>query len=187
MALSTMTVVCLAEEDSMRTVAALFVLVLASPATGSPFDAPPERYPDQVNPALRQVGSDLPFRQTTCILGERPRCRFAARLVDVEVVGPPDRPGTERIMIGATFRQGDDAAATKLIDDTLTVLGATMVTYDPGMPADRRGEILLELGDAALNVGEAHRDSADVHYALSFDDVSGRLEITAATLRAGHG
>ena len=34
---------------------------------------------------------------------------------------------------------------------------------------------------------EAHIDSNDVHYTLSFDDVSGRLEITAATLRAGHG
>jgi hypothetical protein len=55
------------------------------------------------------------------------------------------------------------------------------------MTAERRGEMLLELGDAALGVGEAHLDSADVHYALSFDDVSGRLEITAATLRAGHG
>jgi hypothetical protein len=55
------------------------------------------------------------------------------------------------------------------------------------MSANRRGEVLLELGEAALSVGEAHQDSANVHYALTFDDVSGRLEITAATLRAGHG
>ena len=61
-----------------------------------------------------------------------------------------------------------------------------MAAYDPQMSVDRRGKVLLELGEAALSSGEAHRDSADVHYALSFDDVSGRLEITAATLRAGH-
>jgi hypothetical protein len=43
----------------MRT-AALFVLVLASPALAGPFDIPPERYGETVNPALQQVGSDLP-------------------------------------------------------------------------------------------------------------------------------
>jgi hypothetical protein len=138
-----------------------------------------------VNGALQQVGTDLRIRPTSCVAGIR--CRFAARLVDVEVTGPADRPGTERITVAATFRQGDDEAAAKLIDDTLTVLGATMIAYDPRMPADRRSEALLELGDAALTTGEAHRDSTDVHYALRFDDVSGRLEIIAATLRAGHG
>jgi hypothetical protein len=171
----------------MRPVLAFFIatFALASRATAGPFDAPPTKYAETVNPALKQVGADLRVGQTSCVASTR--CRFAARRVDIEVVGPPDRPGTERIVIGATFRPGDDAAATKLIDDTLTVLGATMVAYDPGMAADRRGQLLLELGDAALTVGEAHRDSADVHYALSFDDVSGRLEITAATLPAGHG
>ncbi|MBD2746104.1 hypothetical protein IC232_05250 [Microvirga sp. BT688] len=171
----------------MRPVLAFFIatFALASQATANPFDAPPPMYAEAVNPALRQVGTDLRVRQTSCMVSSH--CRYAARQVGIEVVGPPDRPVTERIMIAATFRQGDDAAATKLIDDTLTVLGATMVVYDPGMAEDRRGEFLLELGDAALSVGEAHRDSADVHYALSFDDVSGRLEITAATLRAGHG
>ncbi|MEE1657884.1 hypothetical protein VB618_16915 [Microvirga sp. CF3062] len=171
----------------MRPVLAFSIatFALASQATAEPFDGPPSTYAETVNPALRQVGTDLRVRQTSCVASSR--CRFAARQVDIEVVGPPDRPGTERIMIAATFRQGDNAAATKLVDDTLTVLGATMVVYDPGMVADRRSEVLLELGDAALTVGEAHQDSTDVHYALSFDDVSGRLEITAATLRAGHG
>ncbi len=164
--------------------AALFVLLLASPAWAGPFDIPPERYDETVNPALQQVGSNLRVRQTTCAGA---RCRFTARQVDVEVSGPAERPATERITIAATFRQGDDAAAAGLIQDALTVLGATMVAYDPGMVPDRRAEVLLELGEAALGVGEAHLDSADVHYALSFDDVSGRLEITAATLRAGHG
>jgi hypothetical protein len=103
------------------------------------------------------------------------------------VTGPADRPATERISVAATFRQGDDEAAKGLLEDTLTVIGATMVAYDPGMSADRRGEVLLQLGEAALSSGEAHHDSADVHYALTFDDVSGRLEITAVTSRAGHG
>jgi hypothetical protein len=115
------------------------------------------------------------------------RCRFAARQVNVEVSGPADHPATERITIGAIFRQGDDEAAASLLEDTLTVVGATMVTYDPGMAAERRGAVLQELGEAALGVGQAYLDSADVHYALSFDGVSGRLEITAATLRVGHG
>jgi hypothetical protein len=164
--------------------AALLVLVLASPALAGPFDIPPERYDETANPALQQVGSDLRVRQTGCAAGH---CRFAAREVVIEVSGPADRPATERITVAATFRKGDDAAATGLIEDTLTVLGATMVAYDPRMAAERRAEVLLELGDAALGVGEAHLDSVDVHYALSFDDVSGRLTITAATLRAGHG
>ncbi len=102
------------------------------------------------------------------------------------MTGPVDRPSTERISVAAIFRHGNDAAAKELLEDTSTVIGATMVAYDPGMLADRRGEVLLELGAAALSSGAAHQDSADVHYALSFDDVSGRLEITAATLRAGH-
>lgn len=171
----------------MRPVFAFFIatLALASQAMADPFDAPPPNYAEMINPALGQFGADLRVRQTSCVVSSR--CRYAARQVGIEVVGPPDRPVTERIMIAATFRQGDDAAAAKLIDDTMTVLGATMVVYDPGMAAERRGELLLELGDAALSMGEAHRDSVDVHYALSFDDVSGRLEITAATLRAGHG
>ncbi|WP_262031701.1 hypothetical protein [Microvirga sp. Mcv34] len=168
----------------MRPAAALLVLLLASPALAGPFDTPPERYDETVNVALQQIGSDLRIRQTACAAT---RCRFAAREVIVEVSGPADRPAIERITIAATFRQGDDRTATNLLDDTLTVVGATMVTYDPGMAAERRGEVLLELGEAALSVGEAHLDSADVHYALSFDDVSGRLEIIAATLRAGHG
>ncbi len=164
--------------------AAAFVLLVASPAGAGPFDLPPERYDETVNTALQQVGSDLRVRQTACAASG---CRFAARRIEVGVSGPADRPVTERITVAATFRQGDDAAATGLIEDTLTVVGATMMAYDPKMTAERRGEVLLELGDAALGVGEAHLDSADVHYALSFDDVSGRLEITAATLRAGHG
>lgn len=168
----------------MRTAAALFVLVLASPALAGPFDIPPERYDETVNAALQQVGSDLRVRQTACTAA---RCRFAARQVDVEVSGPADRPATEWITVVATFRQGNDEAAKGLLEDTLTVIGATMMAYDPGMAADRRSEVLLELGDAALTVGEAHLDSTDVHYALSFDAVSGRLEITAATLGAGHG
>jgi hypothetical protein len=167
----------------MRTAAALFVLLLASPALAGPFDLPPERYDEAVNVALQQVGSDLRVRQTACASA---RCRFAARQVTVDVTGPVDRPSTERISVAATFLQGDAAAAKELLEDTLTVIGATMVAYDPGMSADRRGEVLLELGEAALSSGEAHKDSADVHYALSFDDVSGRLEVTAATLRAGH-
>lgn len=161
------------------------VFAAASQAAAGAFESPPQRYEETVNAALQQVGTDLRVRQTSCVVSSR--CRYAARQVDLEVVGPPDRPVTERIMIAATFRQGDDAAAAGLIDDTLTVLGATMVVYDPRMPADRRSDILLDLGEAALSIGEAHRDSADVHYALSFDNVSGRLEITAATLRAGHG
>ncbi|MBM1170169.1 hypothetical protein [Microvirga arabica] len=171
----------------MRLALGLFLTAFASAsqATAGPFEAPPQRYAEAVNAALHQAGTDLRLRQTSCEAGTR--CRFAARLVDVDVTGPADRPGTERILIAAIFRQGDDEAATRLIDDTLTVLGATMVAYDPGMAVERRGEALLELGDAALGVGEAHLDSADVHYALRFDDVSGRLEITAATLRAGHG
>ncbi|MFC4171558.1 hypothetical protein ACFOYU_05730 [Microvirga sp. GCM10011540] len=171
----------------MRPILALFIptFALVSQATAEPFDAPPSKYAEAVNAALQQVGTDLRIRQVSCT--DATRCHFAARLVDVEVTGPEDRPGTERIMVAATFRQGDDEAAAKLIDDTLTVLGATMVAYDPRMSADRRGEVLFDLGDAALTTGEAHRDSADVHYALTFDDVSGRLEITAATLRAGHG
>ncbi len=168
----------------MRTATALFALVLASPALAGPFDIPPERYGEAVNPALQQVRSDLRVRQIACAPA---RCRFTALQVDIEVSGPSDRPATERIIVAATFRQRDDAAATSLLEDTLTVIGATMVAYDPGMAAERRGEVLLELGEAALSVGEAHLDSADVHYALSFDDVSGRLEITAATLGAGHG
>jgi len=90
-------------------------------------------------------------------------------------------------MVAATFRQGDGEAAVRLVDETLSIFGATMVAYDPNTPADRRSEVLLELGEAALASGEAHHDSADVHYGLSFDDVSGRLEIVAAALRAGHG
>lgn len=158
---------------------------LASQAAAGPFDALPPQYAETVNAALQQAGADLRVRPTSCAAGTR--CHFAARQIDIEVIGPANRLGTERIVIGATFRQGDDDAAARLIEDSLTVLGATMVAYDPGMTADHRGEVLLELGDAALTVGEAHRDTADVHYALSFDDVSGRLELTAATLRAGHG
>jgi hypothetical protein len=168
----------------MRTAAVLFTLVLASPALAGPFDIAPERYDEAVNAALQQVGADLRVRQTACAAAS---CRFAARQVTVDVTGPADRPSTERISVAATFRQGEDEAAKGLLEDTLTVIGATMVAYDPGMSANRRGEVLLELGEAALSVGEAHQDSANVHYALTFDDVSGRLEITAATLRAGHG
>jgi hypothetical protein len=164
--------------------AALLVLVIASPAQAGPFDLPPERYDETVNTVLQQVGSDLRVRQTACAASG---CRFAARRIEVGVSGPADRPVTERITVAATFRQGDDAAATGLLENALTVVGATMVAYDPGMTAERRGEMLLELGDAALGVGQVHLDSVDVHYALSFDDVSGRLEITVATLRAGHG
>ncbi len=168
----------------MRTAAVLFTLILASPVLAGPFDIAPERYDEAVNMALQQVGSDLRVRQTTCAAVG---CRFAARQVTIDVIGPADRPATERITVAATFRHGDDAAAKGLLEDTLTVIGATMVAYDPGMATDRRGKVLLELGEAALSLGEAHRDSADVHYAVSFDDVSGRLEIVAATLRAGHG
>ncbi|MBM1171988.1 hypothetical protein [Microvirga arabica] len=168
----------------MRIAASLLALVLALPALAGPFDIPPDQYDETVNPALQRVGADLRVRQMACA---PVRCRFTAIQVDIEVSGPTDRPAMERITIAASFRQGDDAAAAGLIEDTLTVLGATMVAYDPGMAADRRSEVLLELGEAALSVGEAHVDSADVHYALSFDDLSGRLKITAATLRAGHG
>ena len=168
----------------MRTTAAIFALIFASPALAGPFDVSPERYDETVNVALQQVGSDLRVRQTACAAAS---CRFAARQVTVDVIGPADRPTTERITVAATFRQGDIEAAKGLLEDTLTVIGATMVAYDPGMAADRRSEVLLELGEAALSSGAVHQDSADVHYALSFDDVSGRLEITAATLRAGHG
>jgi len=168
----------------MRLAAAMLLATLAYPAVASPFDALPEQYDETINPALQHVGSDLRVRQTNCVASS---CRFAARQVEVEVSGPADRPATERITVAATFRKNDDEAATNLLDDALTVVGATMVAYDPGMAAERRGEVLLELGEAALGVGEAHLDSADVHYALSFDNVSGRLEITAATLRAGHG
>jgi hypothetical protein len=170
----------------MRPAFAFFISMsaLASQATAGPFDAAPSKYAETVNPALQQVGSDLRVRQAACVAA---RCRFAARQVEIEVSGPADRPVTERITVAASFRQGDAAAATGLFEDALTVVGATMVAYDPGMAAERRGEVLFELGEAALGMGEAHLDSADVHYAVSFDDVSGRLEITAATLRAGHG
>jgi len=168
----------------MRIAAAPFIAALAFPAVAGALDRSPERYDETVNPALQQVGSDLHVQQTSCATGAH--CRFAARQVVIDVTGPADRPATERIVVTAMFPRDDDGAASGLIEDTLSVLGATMVAYDPGMAANRRGELLLELGEAALSVGEAHRDSADMHYSLAFDDVSGRLEITAATIRAGH-
>jgi len=170
----------------MRVASALFILALLSHPGGQPFNAPPDRYDDLVNLALQQVGSDLRVRQITCITGEHPLCRFGARQVEIDVTGPKGRSGTDRITVAATFRRNDNDAAKGLMEDALTVLGATMVTYDPRMAADRRSGMLLELGGAALNIGEAHLDSADVHYSLSVGDVSGRLEITAATLRAQH-
>ncbi|MCG7392915.1 hypothetical protein MHY87_08370 [Microvirga sp. ACRRW] len=162
----------------------LSTLVGVPLAVAEPFDASPQKYAGTVNTALQQVGTDLRVRPISCT--DAARCRFAARRVQVEAISPAGRSGTERITLAVTFHQGGESAAKQLMRDALLVLGATMVAYDPTMPADRRRDFLLELGDAALTVGEAHRDSANVHYALSFDDVSGRLEIIAATLRASH-
>ncbi|MXQ12667.1 hypothetical protein [Microvirga makkahensis] len=69
--------------------------------------------------------------------------------------GPADRPAMERITVAASFRQGGADAARCLLEDALTVVGATMVAYDPGMAAERHGEVLLERGEAAL--GRARR------------------------------
>jgi hypothetical protein len=66
-------------------------------------------------------------------------------------------------------------------------LSPSCIRRDPGMPASRRVAMINELGEAAFEDSEAHLDSADVHYALAFDDASRRLEIVVAPLRLAHG
>lgn len=167
----------------MRIAAAVLTVVLVTPAAAGPFDVSPDRYGDRVNPALSEAGSDLRVRRTACQAGERPACRFAARRVDIEVAGSRGSRGTERIALAARFRRGAETEAAGLLRDAFTVLGATMVAYDPEMAADRRGEVLQTLGDAALGAGEGQEDGQAARYAVSFDDVSGRLEIDVFPLR----
>ena len=166
------------------TMAACIGITIPAFAVG-PFDTPPNRFADTVNPVLRQAKSDLRVRRTTCTSTVPPSCRFSARDVDIIVAG--HGTGTGRITVAVTFRRGGETEATRLLRASMSVLGAVMVTYDPGMRASRRVDMINELGEAAFEDSEAHLDSADVHYALAFDDASRRLEIVVAPLRLAHG
>lgn len=173
-----------APEIAMRALGLGLLLALASPpAAVAAFDAPPDRYGGLVDPVLAMVGSELRTRAKGCA-GTPPVCRFTAGMVGIEVRGVSR--GTAGITIAASFPRGDETAAATLLEDVLLLLGSTMVAYDPILAASRRVEIIDQLGDAAIQVGEAHVDSAQVHYRLTFDNVDGGLEIGIGPLPSAH-
>jgi hypothetical protein len=112
-------------------------------------------------------------------------CRFTAGEVDVVVAGYG--AGTGRIIVAVTFQPGEEGEAETLIKELMAVLGSTMSAYDPRMPASRRFDMINALGEAAFEDVEAHFDSVDVHYGLTFEDASGRLEVVVAPVRLAHG
>ena len=172
-----------AKDKMAHKISFLHAMVARPAAAAGPYDAPPDRYAAAVNPVLAQVQSDLKVRRTACS-GTPPSCRFSARDIAIQVAGAGR--GTVRVTIAATFRDGSEAEATVLLQDSMLVLGSTMVAYDPAMPATRRVEAINMLGEAAFEDREAHLDSADVHYGLTFDDASGRLEIVVVPLALAH-
>jgi hypothetical protein len=178
----------LAKRSKLGLKAMLPVLLLAwaSPASPEAFAVSPDRFDALVNQALQEVRSDLRVRAQGCTGGERIACRFAARRIAVFVEGAASPARTEKVTIATTLRRGDEAGAPPLLADALTVLGATMMAFDPRLAASRRGELIAEIGAAALAVGRAERHGSASHYSLSFDSATGRLEIAVTPEALAH-
>lgn len=105
-------------------------------------------------------------------------CRYAAGPVTVDVSGPTLQPATDIIAIRAGFRKGEAVDGAQAFRDTLTILGATVMAYDPSLEPELRSGIIATLGEAALTEGKGRMETPAASYTVAFDDLSGRLEIT---------
>jgi hypothetical protein len=147
-----------------------------SSATGKPFEIAPPRFADLANNALMQVGSDLRFTLQSCGRGEIVECRFLSKLVTAQVQGRLQPPQIARIVIEADLLR-DEAGAdpVTVITDVVLALGATVVAVDPKLPADQRVQLLSDLTNTALDLGQSEASGVDAKYVATFDEAAGGL------------
>ncbi|WP_230530861.1 hypothetical protein [Microvirga roseola] len=163
-------------------VTAAFAIAMGGEGSASPapFRKSPREFDALANKALKQVDSDLRFKLEACSGSDSLECRFSSDHVAVLVQGRSNPPRTGRIVLEADLlqdRPGADAVAA--ITDTVLSLGATVVSFDPGLPAEKRVELISELTNDALDKGQSEASGQDATYAATFDrQTDGRIAIT---------
>ncbi|WP_414470919.1 hypothetical protein [Microvirga sp. M2] len=129
-------------------------------AQADPFSRAPGDYGTAVNGVLEKTGSDLRFNAKQC--GDTPSsdppsawCLFSSIHVEVLVIGRDRQPSDvriARIVLAADILKGHPAVQPHVIvTDAFTALTATMIVFDPDLPADRRSAMVSRL------VAEVHR------------------------------
>ncbi|MEZ0170804.1 hypothetical protein [Microvirga sp. TS319] len=133
----------------------LSALGLKGLALADPFTKAPSDYGTAINDVLAKTGSELRFHSQQC--GDTPSawCRFSSTHVEILVIGRDHRPSDvqiAKIVLAADILKGHPAIQPHVIvADAFIALTATMVVFDPDLPADRRSAMVSRL------VAEVHR------------------------------
>lgn len=132
----------------------LSALGLNGLALADPFTRAPSDYGMAVNDVLAKTGSELRFEAKQC--GNTPSadpspewCRFSSARVEILVIGRDHRPSDgqiARIVLAADILKGHPAIQPHVIvTDAFVALTATMIVFDPDLPADRRSAMVSRL------------------------------------------
>lgn len=167
--------------ESVLATSLAVLLGLSEPASSDTFEHPPHRYGELANRALMRVGADFRFRLESCSGNEVVECRFSARHVTALVQGGQQPPHTAKIVIESDILQekpGADPAS--MITDLVLAFGATMVVFDPQLPAERRVQLLSDLTNTALSAGRSEASGRNARYSIIFDETAGgSIKVTA--------
>jgi hypothetical protein len=135
-----------------------------------------------VNEIFRQIGSDLRFTLDRCSAKPEVRCRFSSRRLAVVVQGQEAPPHLERIIIAADLLQDHPAIMPDaVVSEALITLGATMMTFDPALPRERRDELIVSLAEAVHRTGEGRGTGIAADYTLALQQDASSLLVIMVT------
>jgi len=85
-------------------------------------------------------------------------------------------PRVGKIVLEADLIQDrQDADPVAIVTDIVLALGATVVVFDPRLPAGRRVETLSELTNTALEKGKSEATGLDARYWATYDEAAGGM------------
>lgn len=159
-----------------------FGLGLAAFASANPFDRPADSYGTAVNDVFQQIGSDLRLKLDRCSAKPDLRCRFSSQRLAVVVQGQETPPQIDRIIIAADLLQDHPATMPDLVvSEALIALGATMITFDPGLQQERRDALIVALAEAVHKTGEGRGSGAAADYAVALQQAATSLLVIIVT------
>jgi hypothetical protein len=157
-------------------------LGFAGQAVAGPSDIPPREYGASINRSLDQAGFDLRLMPGGCRGGPVEQCSFSSLTVTVVVDGQASPGRIARITISTDLLRDDpDVPPGDLIADAGAVLAVTMASFDPGLPAKRREQLLSNLTKTALTQGHSEGNGIRVRYTLEFDQGADGLLVIIVT------
>lgn len=169
----------------------LALALFANSALAEPFEVSPRVYGSSVNRALMQIGSGLRLQFEKCETGPGAECRFSSERLTVLTLGADTPPRTDTIVIEADlFQDKADTGRLSALADCVLTVRATMMIFDPDVPAARRTRLLSDMTAEALDLGKSKGEGIDARYSLIFDEATdGRLSIAVTPMgpKAGPG